>query len=109
MRSIDHLDARDSMNRSVAEICKEENTSFEQVFYILMLSLPLNQPLASVYFINNKTFDKLLEYIIHSKLTDNFLDFLFALLLLFIILLMYAVMVEKTEKVQNHFKDSYLG
>ena len=81
MRNIDHLDARDSMNRSVAEICKEENTSFEQVFYILMLSLPLNQPLASVYFINNKTFDKLLEYIIHSKLTDNFLDFLFAFIM----------------------------
>ena len=36
-----------------------------------MLSLPINQPLARVYFSNNKAFDKLLEYSIHSKLTDK--------------------------------------
>ena len=59
------------MNKSVLEICKEENIYFELVFYILMLSLPINQPLARVYFSNNKAFDKLLEYSIHSKLTDK--------------------------------------
>ena len=62
MRIIDHLDARDSVNKSVTVICKDENIYFEQVFYILMVSLPKNQPLASVYFSNNKAFDKLLEY-----------------------------------------------
>ena len=35
MRIIDHPDARDSMNKSVAEICKEENIYLEQVFYVL--------------------------------------------------------------------------
>ena len=42
MRMIDRPDARDFMNKSVARICKEENDYFEQVLYILMLSLPIN-------------------------------------------------------------------
>ena len=42
MRMIDRPDARDFMNKSVAGIYKEENDYFEQVFYILMLSLPIN-------------------------------------------------------------------
>ena len=55
--------ARDSINKSVTETDTEKNIYFEQVFYILMLSLLINQPLASVYF------DQLLKYSIHSKLT----------------------------------------
>ena len=39
MRIIDIRFARDSMNKSVPEIYKEENIYFEQVFYIFMLSL----------------------------------------------------------------------
>ena len=45
-----------------------------------MLSLPINQPLASVYFSNNKAFDKFLEYSIHYKLTDTSLDSLFVVI-----------------------------
>ena len=59
----DYPYARDSTNKSVLEVYKEENIYFEQVFYFLMLSLLINQPLASVYF------DEILKYRIHSKLT----------------------------------------
>ena len=61
IRMIDRPDARDFLNQSVAEIYKEEIIYFEQVFYILMLSLPINQPLTIVYFSNNKVFNKILE------------------------------------------------
>ena len=43
-----------------------------------MLSLPINKRLASVYFSNNKAFDKRLEYSIQFKLTDDSLDSLIA-------------------------------
>ena len=47
-----------------------------------MLSLPINQPLASAYFSNNKAFDKPLEYSIFSKLSDdNSLESLFAVIM----------------------------
>ena len=81
MRIIDYLDARDFMNKSMVETYKEENIYFRQVFYILMLFLPINQPLPTVYFSNNKALDKLLEYNIYSKLTDNSLDSLFEVIM----------------------------
>ena len=75
MRIINHLYARDTMNKSVAEIYKDVNIYFEQVFYILIRSLLINQPLSSIYF------DKLLKYNIHSKLTYNSLSSLFAVVM----------------------------
>ena len=65
----------------MVEICKEKNIYFEQVLHSLMLSLPVNQPLVSKYFSDNKAFDKLLECTIHSKLTDNYLDSLLAVIM----------------------------
>ena len=35
----DNKDARNRIKKSITTICKEEGTSFEQVFYILMLYL----------------------------------------------------------------------
>ena len=56
---------------------KKTNLLKAGICYTLMLSLPINQPLASVYFSNNKAFHKLLHYSIHSQLTDNLLYSLF--------------------------------
>lgn len=67
MKIIHHPYGRDSLNKSAAKIYKE-NIYFEQVFYILMLCLLINQRLASIYF------NKLLRYNIHPKLTYDTLD-----------------------------------
>ena len=64
MRVIDHPDpnyqSRNFINKSMAEFCKEDNIYLEQAFFILILSLPINRPVGSVYFSNNKAFNKLL-------------------------------------------------
>ena len=64
MRVIDHPDPNyqsiNFINKSMAEFCKEDNIYLEQAFFILILSLPINRPVGSVYFSNNKAFNKLL-------------------------------------------------
>ena len=46
MKITDHRDARDCLNKSVVEICKKKVFTSSR-YHILMLSLPINQPLAS--------------------------------------------------------------
>ena len=46
-----------------------------------MLPLSINKLLTSLHFSNTKDFDKLLEYNIHSKLVNNSLDSLFAVIM----------------------------
>ena len=64
MRVIDHPDPNyqsiNFINKSMAEFCKEDNIYLEQAFFILILSLPINRPVGSVCFSNNKAFNKLL-------------------------------------------------
>ena len=64
MRVLDHPDpnyqSRNFINKSMAEFCKEDNIYLEQAFFILILSLPINRPVGSAYFSNNKAFNKLL-------------------------------------------------
>ena len=48
MRIFHHLDAIGLMNKSAVEISKEEKIYLEQLLYVLILSLSINQFLASV-------------------------------------------------------------
>ena len=62
----DSPDARDDVNKSVATICNEEGIFFEQVVFLLLLSLsPINYSLVYILI------GKLLEQGIHTKSTDN--------------------------------------
>lgn len=71
MRFIDHPYDKDSINKYVVPIYKEEDIYFKQVFWILILVLLINQPQVNLYF------HKLLKYKIHSKLTYSYLGSLF--------------------------------
>ena len=75
MTIIDRLYARGFMNKSVAEISKEEKIYFRQVLYTLIVSLLIHQTSASVYF------RRLLKYKIYSELTYNTLDPLLAVIM----------------------------
>ena len=44
MRFIDHPCDKDSMNKYVVQIYKEEDIYFKQVFWILILILLINEP-----------------------------------------------------------------
>ena len=70
----DHPDIRDSTNKFVWTFVRNKTSTLSRHSIHLILYLPINQPLASAYFSNNKAFDKFLGYSIHSKSTDNSLE-----------------------------------
>ena len=77
MRIIDYLDARDFMNKSMVETYKEEKYLLQAGLLYFDAVFTNKQPFPTVYFSSNKALDKLLEYNIYSKLTDNSFDSLF--------------------------------
>ena len=70
----DHPDIRDSINKFVWTFVRSKTSTLSRHSIYLILYLPINQPLANVYFSNNKAFDKFLGYSIHSESTDNSLE-----------------------------------